>query len=299
LQAGYKYKYNGKELQDEMGLNMMAMDYRQYDPAIGRFNSMDVLSELAFSITPYRFAYNNPIYFSDPTGLFETKDEAKKWAQENGIRTGWFSSSKIEQGEGGTWAVNNKKKGTSHSAVNAADAEAMGINEGDVVTSVLIIGESKKKENDPLDFTIWGTDRSGDTSGRKGSASHSLESTDFVTPSKARSLNNKTTGIWEWLMSLIYNASTTGQHTKAIQDNVKKSGNTSTMETHNSEPIVKGSVEIATYHFHLNDSTVTKSTNTVNFSGTASDVKRQVDSTNNRNENRNSDKEAWLSSWGK
>ncbi len=70
-QPDYKYKYNGKELQDELGLNMTAMDYRQYDNTLGRFNSIDVLSELAYSITPYRFAYNNPVFFSDPTGLYE------------------------------------------------------------------------------------------------------------------------------------------------------------------------------------------------------------------------------------
>jgi RHS repeat-associated protein len=72
-----KYKYNGKELQDELGLNMTAMDYRQYDSAIGRFVGMDRLSEFTHSITPYRFALNNPIYFNDPSGLseFENKNE--------------------------------------------------------------------------------------------------------------------------------------------------------------------------------------------------------------------------------
>lgn len=47
------------------------MDYRQYDNAIGRFLGMDRLSELAYSMTPYRFAFNNPILYSDPTGLWE------------------------------------------------------------------------------------------------------------------------------------------------------------------------------------------------------------------------------------
>ncbi len=47
------------------------MDFRQYDSAIGRFNGMDRLSEMAYGISPYRFAFNNPIMFSDPTGLIE------------------------------------------------------------------------------------------------------------------------------------------------------------------------------------------------------------------------------------
>ena len=65
-----QYKYNGQELQDELGLNVTAMDYRQYDSSIGRFTSIDLLSELAFENSGYNYAYNNPNYFNDPTGLF-------------------------------------------------------------------------------------------------------------------------------------------------------------------------------------------------------------------------------------
>ena len=65
----YKYKYNGKEWQDELGLNVTAMDFRQYYNAIGRFNGIDVLSEMQYSHTPYHFGYNNPVYWADPPGL--------------------------------------------------------------------------------------------------------------------------------------------------------------------------------------------------------------------------------------
>jgi RHS repeat-associated protein len=69
FQPGYKYKYNGKELQDELGLNMTAMDYRQYDNTLGRFNSIDLISEKDFSTSPYVFARNNPVFWADPSGL--------------------------------------------------------------------------------------------------------------------------------------------------------------------------------------------------------------------------------------
>lgn len=65
----YKFKFNGQELQDELGLNTIAMDYRQYDPTIGRFGSVDLLSELFSDGSPYSFAFNSPIYFNDPSGL--------------------------------------------------------------------------------------------------------------------------------------------------------------------------------------------------------------------------------------
>jgi len=74
--ATYKnYKYNGKELQET---GMYAMDWRNYMPDIGRFVGMDMLSELSPNITTYRFGFNNPIFFSDPTGLSETGSQ--RWS---------------------------------------------------------------------------------------------------------------------------------------------------------------------------------------------------------------------------
>ncbi|MXV39400.1 hypothetical protein GO491_12085, partial [Flavobacteriaceae bacterium Ap0902] len=70
-EVDYKFMYNGKELQDELGLNVTAMDFRQYDNALGRFLNPDALSELAPMHTPYRFGFNNPVYWRDPTGLYE------------------------------------------------------------------------------------------------------------------------------------------------------------------------------------------------------------------------------------
>ncbi|SEA80381.1 RHS repeat domain-containing protein [Psychroflexus halocasei] len=65
----YPYGYNGKELVDNFGLSLIEMDWRQYDPVLGRFNVTDPLAEEMFDQTPYHFAFNNPIYFKDPTGL--------------------------------------------------------------------------------------------------------------------------------------------------------------------------------------------------------------------------------------
>lgn len=47
------------------------MDWRHYMPDIGRFGVMDPLTGVIPGWTPYRFAFNNPVYFKDPTGLFE------------------------------------------------------------------------------------------------------------------------------------------------------------------------------------------------------------------------------------
>ena len=99
---GYKYKYNGKELQDELGLNMYDYGWRNYSPDIARWTQIDPLfNDLKFAhdnldvdpddheevymsiindleigggiyntdnLNPYGYGYNNPVSFDDPDG---------------------------------------------------------------------------------------------------------------------------------------------------------------------------------------------------------------------------------------
>ncbi|MBL7887063.1 MAG: hypothetical protein JNJ52_09965 [Flavobacterium sp.] len=93
----YQYKFNSQEYQDEMSLNMTAMDFRQYDNAIGRFVGIDLLSELNTTINPYHFANNNPIFWADPSGLdpVEQLNSGVPWLDEmwnhteNGTNSHW------------------------------------------------------------------------------------------------------------------------------------------------------------------------------------------------------------------
>jgi len=64
----YKYKYNGKELQDELGLNTYDYQWRDYDAAIARFNNIDRFAEKYHSLTPYHFTANNPMFFREIAG---------------------------------------------------------------------------------------------------------------------------------------------------------------------------------------------------------------------------------------
>ncbi len=65
------FKYNGIELEESLGIDLYEMDFRQHDPVISRFMSIDPLAELIQQIdkSPYNFAWNNPIMYNDPSGL--------------------------------------------------------------------------------------------------------------------------------------------------------------------------------------------------------------------------------------
>ncbi|GEM_PF-2739812 len=64
------YLYNGKEKQDVL---TEEYDYgaRFYDPVIGRFNTIDPLSEQRVWVSPFNYGQNNPINRNDPTGALD------------------------------------------------------------------------------------------------------------------------------------------------------------------------------------------------------------------------------------
>jgi RHS repeat-associated protein len=67
FKTSYDKKYNGKSWETELGLNFYDYGARNYDPALGRWMNIDPLAEV--TMQPYSAFNNNPIYYTDPTGM--------------------------------------------------------------------------------------------------------------------------------------------------------------------------------------------------------------------------------------
>jgi len=87
--AENKYRYNGgaelqnKEFSDGTGLEYYDAGFRRLDPQLGRFDQIDPLADRFHSLTPYQYAGDNPVLYSDPTGAN-------------------FQANKIPRGQGGS-----------------------------------------------------------------------------------------------------------------------------------------------------------------------------------------------------
>ena len=82
----YRYGFNGMEGDQEVKGegNSYTTEFRQYDPRIGRWLSIDPYSSLFPFESPYAGFANNPIYWKDPSGLAPTNGEPDKVVEHDG-----------------------------------------------------------------------------------------------------------------------------------------------------------------------------------------------------------------------
>ena len=68
IQGLNKHQFNGKERQNDLGLNWSDYGARFYDAQIGRWHSVDPLAEKMTDWSSYGFSFDNPLKFVDVDG---------------------------------------------------------------------------------------------------------------------------------------------------------------------------------------------------------------------------------------
>ena len=85
------YKYGGKELDRENGLDLYDSHARMYDPIIGRTTTIDPLAEKYTHLSPYLWCAANPLKYVDPSGM--------DWYQNNDTKYyTWFDEDNEKEG---------------------------------------------------------------------------------------------------------------------------------------------------------------------------------------------------------
>ena len=157
-----KYQYNGKEWNDDFGLNLNDYEARMYDPAIGRWNALDPMAEMYGFYSPYHYVLNNPMRFIDPNGM-ESEDiiEKRKNTQTGTIKghanesgNNWSGVMIFQQGQDTkskgdspnppSWNNNALNKALGVSALTLADdVTGIGVADDVLIPFIIVIGGIK------------------------------------------------------------------------------------------------------------------------------------------------------------
>lgn len=95
---------------------------------------VDPLAEKAYSWTPYRYGFDNPIAFTDPTGLFESRREAREYKREHDLH------GRISRGKDGVFSINDNKNNVAYYKDNSGIPLATGNADG--VTAAALVNKT-------------------------------------------------------------------------------------------------------------------------------------------------------------
>ncbi len=269
------------------------MDFRQYDNALGRFHNMDRLTELAPGITPYRFGFNNPNYWSDPTGLFENIFQALNHMFQNNIE----GTILYHGGQGAYYSIE-----TDTSSIMMIDGQLIIGVRIEAITVVKTGGAPSKSGggsdfgNGMFSFATWGIGTN--TSGWKGTTTHSINYDDFIGlgGAKARSIK-LLRGFLSKLKAFFTGSKDAAEvvsKVSTIHTKITENPNATTMEVQNVSPVVPQAVEITVRVFALDTINLLGKYLVTSHKDITTSSQTQIDSLHNVNEKFNSNYNFWL-----
>ncbi|WP_422106603.1 DUF6443 domain-containing protein [Winogradskyella sp.] len=110
-----KFKYNGIEHEESLGLDLYEMDVRHYDAAIARWTGIDPVTH--HSMSTYLAFDGNPIYWADPSGADSESDWESTVAAWNAEYEAWENGASLRD----VWGSGNISSRNSSSNSKVSD----------------------------------------------------------------------------------------------------------------------------------------------------------------------------------
>ncbi len=120
----WQYKFQGQERQDELNLNWDSFKWRNYDYAIGRFMSIDLLAEKYSYQSPYNFCENRVLEARELEGLeaffiHGTESSPNRWTEKS-VKTIMQLTNNKTSNTGFSWENRSGITNNSHDRYEAA-----------------------------------------------------------------------------------------------------------------------------------------------------------------------------------
>ena len=147
----YRYGFNGMEKDDNVkgSGNSYTTTWRQYDPRLGRWLSLDPAMAKYPSWSPYAFSFNNPIRIADPNGDEPPKSDNRdqKQLDRKVKRFGKKVDKLVDKGFTRSEAIDEVSKNLGTKDLHVIKYPNQGVNGDGTVTNVFRVSKEYQARN--------------------------------------------------------------------------------------------------------------------------------------------------------